>query len=175
MRRWGDGPAGGRRRIYGGGVRHTSGSYVIGPYLLLHQRVYKATGGAVGKRVAGRPALLLHTVGRKSGARRTAALVYAEDGDDLVVVASYGGAPSHPAWFLNLRDNPDVEVQIGRTTQRARAHVAEGAERERLWELVNRQNRGLAPLIHKGAIGRYDVYQRHTDREIPVVVLRPEP
>jgi len=154
-------------------VRHTPGSYVIGPYLLLHQRVYKWTKGAVGRHVGGRPALLLHTTGRRSGQRRTAALVYARDGDDYVVIASYGGAPKHPAWYLNLVAQPEVEVQVGREVQPARAHVADGDERQRLWELVNRQNRGLAPLLHRGTIGRYDVYQRHTDREIPVVVLRP--
>jgi deazaflavin-dependent oxidoreductase (nitroreductase family) len=154
-------------------VRHTPGSYVIGPYLLLHQRVYRWSGGAVGRHVGGRPALLLHTVGRKTSQPRTTALVYARDGDDLVVVASYGGAPGHPAWLLNLQAQPDVQVQIGRTTRPARARVAEGEERERLWELVNRKNRGLAPLFHRGATGRYDVYQRHTERQIPIVVLEP--
>jgi deazaflavin-dependent oxidoreductase (nitroreductase family) len=154
-------------------MRHTAGAYIMGPYLLAHSRWYRLTGGAVGRHVGGRPALLLHTTGRKTGQARVTALVYATDGDDYVVVASYGGAPRHPAWFLNLRDNPDVEVQVGRDRRRARARIAEGAERERLWELVNRQNRGLAPLLHRGATGRYDVYQRHTEREIPVVVLEP--
>lgn len=154
-------------------MRHTPGTYVIGPYLLLHQSVYRWTKGAVGRHAGGRPALLLHTVGRRSGRRRTVALIYARDGDDYVVVASYGGAPTHPAWYLNLVAEPDVEVQVGRKVRPARAHVAEGEERRRLWELVNRKNRGLAPLLHRGVIGRYDVYQRHTDREIPVVVLRP--
>jgi F420H(2)-dependent quinone reductase len=154
-------------------VRHTLGSYAIGPYLLLHQRIYRATRGAVGRHVAGRPALLLHTVGRKTGQPRTTALVYARDGDSYVVVASYGGAPRHPAWFLNLEANPDVDVQVGRQRRPARARVAEAEERERLWKLVNEKNRGLAPLFHRGVVGRYDVYQRHTRRAIPVVVLEP--
>jgi F420H(2)-dependent quinone reductase len=154
-------------------VRHTPGSYVIGPYLLLHQRVYRFTRGAVGRHVGGRPALLLHTVGRKTGQPRTTALVYTRDGDHYVVVASYGGAPRHPAWFLNLEANPEVQVQVGRQHRRAHARVAEAEERERLWELVNEKNRGLAPLLHRGVVGRYDVYQRHTRREIPVVILEP--
>ena len=154
-------------------MRHTAGSYVVGPYLLLHQRVYRVTGGAVGRHAGGRPTLLLHTVGRKTGISRTTALIYAQDGDSHVVVASYGGAAQHPAWFLNLRSNPDVRVQVGRRTWPAEAQVAEGEQRERLWELVNRRNRGLAPLLHRGAIGRYDVYQRHTSRQLPVVVLVP--
>jgi F420H(2)-dependent quinone reductase len=155
-------------------MRHTPGSYVIGPYLLLHQRVYRLTGGAIGRHVAGRPALMLHTVGRRTGKPRTTALVYARDGDDYLVVASYGGSPQHPAWFLNLEANPRVKVQVGRQRRPATARVAEGEERERLWRLVNEQNRGLAPLLHRGALGRYDVYQRHTDRQVPVVVLTPD-
>jgi F420H(2)-dependent quinone reductase len=155
-------------------MRHTPGSYVIGPYLMLHSRVYQLTDGAVGKHVAGRPALMLHTVGRRTGKPRTTALTYAKDGDDYLIVASYGGAPRHPAWFLNVRAHPEVEVQVGRERRRATARVAEGEERERLWRLVNEQNRGLAPLLHRGAAGRYAVYQRHTERELPVVVLTPE-
>jgi deazaflavin-dependent oxidoreductase (nitroreductase family) len=154
-------------------VRHTPGSYVIGPYLQLHQRVYRFMRGAVGRHVAGRRALLLHTVGRKTGQPRTTALVYARDGDHYVVVASYGGAPRHPAWFLNLEANPEVHVQVGRQHRPAHARVAEAEERERLWELVNEKNRGLARLFHRGVVGRYDVYQRHTRREIPVVILEP--
>lgn len=155
-------------------MRHTPGAYAVGPFLLLHQRIYRLTGGAIGKRVGGSPALMLHTVGRRTGKPRTTSLTYATDGDDYVIVASYGGAPQHPAWFLNLRANPDVEVQIGRERRPATARIAEGSERDRLWQLVNEQNRGLTPLFHRGALGRYDVYQRHTDRELPVVVLTPQ-
>ncbi|HMG42683.1 MAG TPA: nitroreductase family deazaflavin-dependent oxidoreductase [Acidimicrobiales bacterium] len=154
-------------------MRHTAGSYVIGPYLLLHQRVYRWTRGAVGRHAGGRPTLLLHTVGRKTGKARATALVYATDGAAQVVVASYGGAPQHPGWYLNLRSRPEVEVQVGRRRWPATARVAEGEERDRLWELVNERNRGLARFFHRGAVGRYDVYQRHTRREIPVVVLDP--
>src|SRR6266545_2577096 len=112
-------------------MRHTPGSYVIGPYLLLHQRVYRLTDGAIGRHVGGRPALMLHTVGRKTGKPRTTALTYAKDGDDYLIVASYGGSPQHPAWFLNLQANPRVEVQVGRQRRPATARIAEGEERER--------------------------------------------
>lgn len=156
-------------------MRFTPGTYLIGPYLQLHGRVYRATGGAVGRHVGGRKALMLHTVGRKTGKPRTVALTYAQDGDAYVVVGSFGGAAQHPAWFLNLEANPRVEVQIGRDRRPATAHVARGEERERLWRLVNETNRGLAPLFHRGAAGRYDVYQGHTTRELPVVVLTPDP
>jgi deazaflavin-dependent oxidoreductase (nitroreductase family) len=87
------------------------------------------------------------------------------------LVASKGGSDQPPAWLLNLQAHPDVIIQIGRRTFPARATVASAEERERLWPLVNRNNRGLAPLIHRGAIGRYDVYQRHTARVLPLVIL----
>jgi F420H(2)-dependent quinone reductase len=156
-------------------MRFTPGTYLIGPYLLLHGRIYRRTGGAIGRHVGGNRALMLHTVGRKTGKARTTALTYAEDGDSYVVVASFGGSAQHPAWFLNLEANPRVEVQVGRRRRPATAHVAQGDERERLWRLVNETNRGLAPLLHRGALGRYDVYQRHTTRELPVVTLTPDP
>ncbi|HMG44328.1 MAG TPA: nitroreductase family deazaflavin-dependent oxidoreductase [Acidimicrobiales bacterium] len=154
-------------------MRHTLGSYVTGPYLMLHQRIYQKSGGAVGRHALGRPTLLLHTSGRKTGQPRCNALVYAKDAGDFVVVASFGGAPQQPAWFLNLQANPDVQVQIGRGIRPAWARVAEGDERERLWTLVNDKNRGLARFFHPGTAGRYDVYQLHTDRQIPVVILTP--
>lgn len=154
-------------------MRHTLGSYVTGPYLMLHQRIYQKTGGAIGRHALGRPTLLLHTLGRKTGEPRCNALVYAKDADDFVVVASYGGAPQQPAWFLNLQATPTIKVQVGRDVLPARARVAEGDERDRLWKLVNDKNRGLARFFHRGAVGRYDVYQLHTEREIPVVTLTP--
>jgi deazaflavin-dependent oxidoreductase (nitroreductase family) len=154
-------------------VKYSPGAYLIGPYLKLHDAVYKATGGKIGKRGAGVASLLLTTTGRKTGKARSHALVYARDGDDYVVVASNGGADQAPAWLLNLQANPSVHVQDGRVGFDATAHVADATERPRLWELVNRNNRGLAPLLHRGARGRYDVYQQHTEREIAVVVLTP--
>ena len=121
--------------------------------------------------VAGR-ALLLTTTGRKSAEPRTCALIYVRDGERLVVVASNGGSDRPPFWLLNLQAHPDVMVQIGRKKFPARASVASAEDRQRLWPLVNRHNRGLAPIMHPGARGRYDAYQRHTTRPIPRCAAR---
>ena len=133
-------------------------------FLRLHQRLYERTDGRVGHRMIGVPTLLLRTTGRRSGALRTNALVYARDGDDYVLVASNGGAERHPAWLHNLRANPDVEVQVGRERRRGTARVVERGEPgyDRLWRLVNDNNRD-----------RYDGYQRKTSRPIPLVVVTP--
>jgi F420H(2)-dependent quinone reductase len=143
------------------------------PYLRLHQAVYRLSGGMVGRHAGLRPALLLTTKGRRSGVPRTVALIYARRGDDLIVVASNGGNDRHPGWYHNLAADPPATVQIGRRKRQATARTAEGEEREELWTLVNRNNRGLAPLLHPGAAGRYAAYQTHTARTIPVVVLSP--
>jgi deazaflavin-dependent oxidoreductase (nitroreductase family) len=155
-------------------VKYTPGAVLAAPYLLLHDFVYRRSGGRVGHRMIGVPTLLLTTTGRRTGQRRTHALVYAREGDRYLVVASNGGDDRPPAWLLNVQADPHVEVQVGRRRFAAVAHVAGPDERPRLWEAVNRNNRGLAPLVHRGARGRYDVYQRHTDREIAVVVCTPE-
>ena len=93
---------------------------------------------------------------------RTTPLVYYEDGDNLVLIASYGGAPEHPEWYLNLRKNPKVKVQIGRETKAVIAERASAEERARLWPLVTEM------------YSQYNDYQTRTKREIPVVILRPE-
>src|SRR5919204_2750892 len=102
----------------------------------LNRVLYRASGGKLGATLKGAPILLLTTTGRKSGKPRTMPLLYLEDDGRLVVVASSGGSPGHPAWFLNLRDNPEVEVEIGRKRERRRARVAAPEERERLWPRV---------------------------------------
>jgi deazaflavin-dependent oxidoreductase (nitroreductase family) len=107
------------------------------------------------------PTLLLTTVGRKSGRKLTMPLIFGRSGEDYVVVASKGGAPQHPAWYLNLRDNPDVQVQVKAEKFAARAHTADAAERARLW-----------PMMVE-IYGPYEQYQTRTEREIPVVVLTP--
>jgi len=125
-----------------------------------HVRRYRETGGQVGhiwKR--GAKVLLLTTKGRKSGNETTTPLIYERDGDRFVIVASKGGMPENPGWYLNLVANPEVELQVEDEVFPARARTAEGEERERLWALVNRQ------------WPDYDEYQKKTDREIPVVVL----
>jgi proline iminopeptidase len=128
-----------------------------------HVRVYRETDGEVGHIwKEGSTILLLTTTGRRSGNRTTTPLIYGLDGDTPVIVASKGGAPEHPGWFENLSKTPGVEVQIKGDRFRARARVAEGEERERLWELMNE----IWP--------HYDEYATKTDREIPVVVLERE-
>jgi deazaflavin-dependent oxidoreductase (nitroreductase family) len=106
------------------------------------------------------PIVLLDHVGRKSGEERTTPLIYMADGDDVVIVASNGGAPETPAWWWNLRARPETTIQIGGERRPVVASFAEGAERERLWPLV------------VGHYPPYGEYQKRTDREIPVVVLR---
>jgi deazaflavin-dependent oxidoreductase (nitroreductase family) len=137
---------------------------VLSNVLGVHEKVYKATDGRIGHRVLGVPCLLLRTEGRRSGVIRTNGLVYAEDGDEYVVVASKGGDDKPPAWLLNLQVNPDVEVQIGRDRQKATARVVEQADPDfdRLWKLANDNNGD-----------RYSAYQAQTDRLIPIVVLTP--
>jgi deazaflavin-dependent oxidoreductase (nitroreductase family) len=108
------------------------------------------------------PTLLLTTTGRKSGELRPAPLIYGEAGASYVVIASKGGLPHHPVWYLNLQANPDCELMVGPKRVSARARVAEGVERERLWK----QMAGIYPP--------YDEYQqRAATRTIPVVVLDP--
>jgi deazaflavin-dependent oxidoreductase (nitroreductase family) len=112
----------------------------------------------------GVPTLLLRTTGRRSGATRTNGLVYARDGEDYLVVASNGGADRAPAWLHNLRANSDVEVQIGRQRRNGTARAIEPSDPayERLWKIVNENNRD-----------RYSAYQKQTTRPIPVVVVTP--
>ena len=125
----------------------------------MHKRVYRVTGGKIGGRIGKLPVLLLTTIGRKSGQPRTQPLAYTRAGDGYAVIASKGGAPQHPLWYLNLRANPLAEVTVGRQTRKVRARDADGEERERLW-------RALADL-YPG----YDRYAQKTSRRIPVVVL----
>jgi deazaflavin-dependent oxidoreductase (nitroreductase family) len=152
-------------------VRYTPAATLQVPYLKLHQFVYRRSRGLIGSRILAGRALLLTTTGRRSGEPRTTALIYLKDGERLVVVASNGGSDHPPSWLLNLQAHPSVTVQIRRDKFAARAWVTSAEERERLWPLVNRHNMGLAPILHPGVRGRYDVYQRHTTRVIPLVLL----
>ncbi len=145
----------------------------VGPYLRFHKYVYEKSDGRLGKHSNRVPALLLTTTGRKSGLARTNGLTYCRDRGDLIVVASNGGSDRSPAWLLNLQAEPKVTVRVGRQVLPATARVADPEERDQLWPLVNRTNQGLSRLFHPGVTGRYDVYQRHTSRTIPVVVITP--
>lgn len=127
----------------------------------VHRWFYQRTGGRLGGRLLGMPVLLLTTVGRRTGKPRTTALTYFSDGHSFAVIASNGGAPRHPDWFLNLRAAPRAAVQVGSRQVRVLVRVAEGQERDRLWARVI----GNQPI--------YAGYQARTSRLIPIVVLDP--
>ena len=146
----------------------------VDPYLKLHAYVYERSDGRVGKHSGGVPALLLTTTGRRSGLLRTHGLTYCRDRGDLIVVASNGGSDKPPAWLLNIQTDPTVTVRVGRRVVTATARVATDEDQAFLWPVVNRTNRGLSRIVHRGVTGRYDVYQRHTRRRIPVVVITPD-
>jgi deazaflavin-dependent oxidoreductase (nitroreductase family) len=124
-----------------------------------HVDRYRATDGAEGHEWNGTQTLLLTTTGRRSGEQRTTPLIYGRDGDSYLVVASKGGAPEPPAWYLNLSAEPEVEVQVLGDRFRARARTASAEEKPALWEKMVAE------------WPSYDEYQEKTEREIPVVVL----
>jgi deazaflavin-dependent oxidoreductase (nitroreductase family) len=124
-----------------------------------HVDRYEATGGEEGHDWQGTQTLILTTKGRRSGEPRKAPLIYGEHDGDLLVVASKGGSPEPPAWYVNLREDPEVEVQVRGDKFRARARDASEAEKPELWKIMT---------DHWPA---YDEYQTKTDRPIPVVVL----
>jgi F420H(2)-dependent quinone reductase len=128
-----------------------------------HTFLYRRTGGRIGHSIPGVQGkmLLLDHVGAKSGKKRTSPLLYVKDGDNVVIVASKGGFPKHPAWYHNLLANPDTTAQIGAEVRPVHARVAAPEERERLWD--------MAVAAYHG----YEDYRARTDREIPLVVLEP--
>ncbi len=126
-----------------------------------HAFSYRLTGGRIGQRIAGAPVLLLTTTGCKSGKRRTAPLLYLGDGENYVIVASNGGSDRHPGWWLNLKKDPEAQVQIGKTRRPVRAERADEQEWARLWPLLVEM------------YSSYQEYQDGTQRKIPVVILRP--
>ncbi len=129
----------------------------------VHRGVLKLTGNRVGASFGGMPSLELTTIGRKSGKPRSVMLTAPlREGEAYVIVASRGGDDVHPTWFLNLRDNPAVEVQVvGKPKQQMRARIASAEERARMWPLIT------------GRYKNYAGYQKRTTREIPLVVLEP--
>ncbi len=127
----------------------------------IHRWLYRVSSGKWGQTFFGSPILLLTTTGRRTGRPRTWPLTYLPEGDRFIVIASNGGQPNHPAWYLNLRANPQVSVQLGDRTRVMIAQTAEGDERTRLWSRVVEE------------YPAYAEYQWKTDRQIPVVVLNP--
>jgi F420H(2)-dependent quinone reductase len=135
---------------------------LLGRLILGHTAIYRASRGLIGHRFPGTPpTLLLDHVGAKSGTRRTSPLVYTVDAQNLILVASKGGYPKNPAWFHNLIANPDTTVQVGSSHRSVHARVADTEERARLWPMV------------LNTYGGYADYQKHTEREIPLVILEP--
>ena len=124
-----------------------------------HVKRYLETNGEIGFEWNGVPTLVLFTVGRKSGLERRTPLIFGGNGASFVVIASQGGAPTHPSWFLNLLNHPSAEIQVKDQRFPVRARTAEGEERDRLWGLMT----SFWPS--------YDTYQSRTDRRIPLVVL----
>lgn len=124
-----------------------------------HVRQYRKTDGEVGHDWQGTQTLLLTTTGRRSGEPRELPLIYAANGDDYLIVASKGGADQPPAWYVNLKANPDVEVQVKGERFKARARDATPEEKPELWKTMTAE------------WPAYDEYQTKTAREIPVVVL----
>ena len=127
-----------------------------------HTRVYRLTNGMIGHEFPGTPPmLLLDHVGARSGTKRTTPLVYVDDSPNVVLVASKGGHAKNPAWYHNLRANPDTTIQVGAEVRPVHARVASSEERARLWP--------KAVSFYKPYAG----YQKKTTREIPLVVLEP--
>ena len=126
-----------------------------------HVRAYQQSNGAVGYLWNGVPTLLLTVPGRRTGRPVTSALIFARDGADYLVVASKGGAPEHPQWYLNLRAHPRADLQVADRKFSAVARTATPEQKPRLWKVVTE------------TWPNYDAYQARTDRDIPVVVLTP--
>jgi deazaflavin-dependent oxidoreductase (nitroreductase family) len=127
-----------------------------------HEFWYRLTNGLIGGNVLGAKILLLTTTGRKSGKRYTTPLLYVEDGDDIVVIASNNGSDRDPDWWRNLLAHPEATAQVGGRFLDVRAEKATGAERERIWTKI------------KSRHSVYRDYERRTTREIPVVLLHPQ-
>lgn len=122
---------------------------------------FRANGGTAGGMFEGKPLLLLHNVGAKSGTDFVTPLVYLEDGGNWVIFASKGGAPNNPGWYHNLKAQPEVSIEIGDDTVEVTAEEATGAERDRLYSIQEEQQPQFAE------------YAQKTDRKIPVIVLKP--
>ncbi|HEY7891499.1 MAG TPA: nitroreductase family deazaflavin-dependent oxidoreductase [Solirubrobacteraceae bacterium] len=127
-----------------------------------HAKVYRASRGVIGQHIPGLPEMcLLDHVGAKSGVSRTTPLVFARDGENTILIASKGGYQKNPAWYHNLKANPDTTIQIGSKLMPVHAREATPEEYDRLW--------GLAVDVYGG----YEAYRRRTERKIPLMVLEP--
>ena len=143
-------------------ARNATAPVSLEEMLALNRRVieeFRANDGSVTGMFANEPLLLLTTTGAKSGEKRTNPLVHTLDGDRVVIIASFGGAPKHPAWFLNIRANPEVTIELPGETFTSNAIIPGGEERRRIYDQ------------HAAEMPRFVDYQAMTTREIPVVVI----
>ncbi|MBS0579295.1 MAG: nitroreductase family deazaflavin-dependent oxidoreductase [Proteobacteria bacterium] len=134
---------------------------VIRFFTALNVLVYRLTGGRLMNRFEGAPICLVTMTGRRSGKRKTLALMYTAHGEDVLLVASLGGAPQHPAWYYNLKAHPQVEIQAGRVRRRMLAREASSEEKRTLWPVAVANYKSFA------------AYQERTSREIPLFVCSP--
>jgi deazaflavin-dependent oxidoreductase (nitroreductase family) len=138
------------------------GNPLLKAFIGAHVGLYKMSGGKLGGSMSGGKLLLLSTTGRKTGKSRTVPLMFIEDDKgNPVIAASFGGAPSHPAWFNNIEKNPSVRYQIGDREVQAKAEILLPPERDKVWQSLTTR------------YPRFAGYQTKTDRVIPLVALRP--
>jgi len=130
-------------------------------FYFLHRLIYRLSGGRIFIRSLGCPVILLTTTGRKSGEPRTAPIFGFPEGQSIVVVPSNAGKERYPSWYLNLRANPQAQVQLGRQVRQLKAREATPEECERLWPI----------LIHR--YGGFEFYRQRTERHIPILILDP--
>jgi F420H(2)-dependent quinone reductase len=135
--------------------------WIVRFFTWLNVALYRASGGRLMNRMEGGPVCLVTMTGRKSGKRKTIALMYTADEDKVLLVASLGGAPRHPAWYYNLKAQPEIEIQLGAVQRKMLAHEASSDERRVLWPKV------------VACYGSFADYQQKTTREIPIFVCSP--
>jgi len=131
------------------------------PMTWLNVVLYKMSGGKIFGTLGGSPVVLVTMTGAKTGKIRTIPLIHIPRGDDVILIASQGGMPKHPAWYHNLMAHPDVEIQVGAEKRKMHVRQASDAEKAEVWP--------LAVSIYKD----FDLYQSRTDRNIPVLILSP--
>jgi deazaflavin-dependent oxidoreductase (nitroreductase family) len=143
------------------GRSHSKG--VVKFLTALNVAIYRLSGGRLMNRFEGAPVCLVTMTGRKSGRKKSIALMYTPDGDRVLLVASLGGAPRHPAWYHNLKAHPEIEIQLGSARTAMVAREASSDERRSLWPKVVANYPSFA------------AYQNKTSREIPIFVCAPKP
>jgi len=136
--------------------------FVMRTFLRLHTALYRLSNGKIGGNMGDNKILLLNSIGRKSGKERVSPLAYIEDNGRYILTASNGGGPNHPGWYYNLLNTPNVTIEVMGKTINAMAKMAEGAERNRLWEKLTAN------------FDQFRQYQEKTDRTIQMFILTPE-